>query len=79
MALTLDEWLWRNKITRKAFAEKIGYSPGYIENIVTGTYRMTKKLAKKVREGTKNQVRPRVFKKKRKVAKKKTRPEDIVL
>ncbi len=52
----LDEYLFRTKTTKKAFAEKIGISQGHLQHILSGIKNPSVKLAKKIEEFTEGRV-----------------------
>ncbi len=54
--MNLDEYLWRNKITKQDFANQIGISRGHIHQLINGTRSPSAKLAKKIEEATGGEV-----------------------
>lgn len=55
-AMTLDDWLWRNKIRASHFAESIGISPGHLCNIMKGRRVPTKALRARINQMTGTRV-----------------------
>lgn len=54
--MDLDEYLWRNKITRKDFAKKIGMTPHSLSSIVAGKVSAKLYTAINIVEATKGEV-----------------------
>ncbi|MEC7839051.1 MAG: helix-turn-helix transcriptional regulator [Chlamydiota bacterium] len=54
--MKLDEYLFRKKLSRIAFAEKIGISRGHLQHILNGSRRPSIPLAKKIEEATDGKV-----------------------
>ena len=52
----LDEYLWRNKISRTDFALLIGISRSYLQQILSRKRNPSVKLAKKIEEVTEGKV-----------------------
>lgn len=55
--MNLSEYLYKNKITREAFAQKIGYSKGAFSHIMNCQYPVTKKFAKLVEMITEGEIK----------------------
>ena len=54
--MKLDEYLFRVKMTKKEFAEKVGISRGYLQHLLSGIKNPSVKLAKKIEEATRGKV-----------------------
>lgn len=54
--MKLRIWLWKNKFTIKAFAEKINYSESYMRNILRGICCPSIRAAKAISDGTNREV-----------------------
>lgn len=54
--MLLDEWLYRNGMKIKEFAEIVNMSPNYIGFISCGRMALSKKLAKLIEEKTNGEV-----------------------
>lgn len=54
--MRLDEYLFKTKTTKTAFAEKIGISRGYLQHILSGIKNPSVKLAKKIENITGGKV-----------------------
>lgn len=54
--MDLDEYLWRNKISRTDFAAKIGISRSHLQQILSKKRNPSVKLAKKIEEITEEKV-----------------------
>ncbi|MEK7339172.1 MAG: helix-turn-helix transcriptional regulator [Candidatus Rhabdochlamydia sp.] len=54
--MKLAEYLFRMKMTKKDFAEKLGISRGHLQHILSGTKNPSVKLAKKIEEETRGKV-----------------------
>jgi transcriptional regulator with XRE-family HTH domain len=54
--MKLAEYLFRMKMTKKDFAEKLGISRGHLQHILSGTKNPSIKLAKKIEEETGGKV-----------------------
>ena len=54
--LKLDEYLFKTKMTKKDFAEKLGISRGHLQHILSGTKNPSVKLAKQIEEATGGKV-----------------------
>jgi transcriptional regulator with XRE-family HTH domain len=52
----LDEYLFKTKTTKTAFAERLGISRGYLQHILSGIKNPSVKLAKKIEEITGGKV-----------------------
>jgi len=54
--MSLDEYLWRNKISRTDFAKLLGVSRSHLQQILSGNRNASIKLAKKIEEVTQGKV-----------------------
>lgn len=54
--MKLDEYLFRKKLSRTAFAEKLGISRGHLQHILNRSRRPSVPLAKKIEEATDEKV-----------------------
>lgn len=54
--MKLDEYLFRNKLSRTDFAEQLGISRGHLQHILNGSRRPSVPLAKKIQEITEGKV-----------------------
>lgn len=54
--MDLETYLFKNRMTRIAFAKKIGVNPGYISHVIHGRYYFSKKLSSYIEEVTKGEV-----------------------
>lgn len=52
----LDEYLFRNKITQRKFADEIDITSAYLSHIINGVHVPSVKLAKNIEEKTQGQV-----------------------
>jgi len=54
--MDLREYLFYNRLTIKEFAQVCDYSPEHISGYISGRFRISKKLMKRISEATGNQV-----------------------
>jgi transcriptional regulator with XRE-family HTH domain len=54
--MRLSEYLFRMKMTKKDFAEKLGISRGHLQHILSGIKNPSVKLAKKIEDETGGKV-----------------------
>jgi 3,4-dihydroxy 2-butanone 4-phosphate synthase / GTP cyclohydrolase II len=59
--MQLSEWLAREGMSRKRFAEMIGVSPGHITGLCDGTTWPGRKVAQRIFDETKGEVAPEDF------------------
>ncbi len=56
VTVRLDEYLFKTKTTKTAFAQQLGISRGYLQHILSGIKTPSVKLAKKIEEMTEGKV-----------------------
>lgn len=53
---TLTRYLSERKITKKEFADRLGYTESYIRSICNGSFKVGKRIAKQILEETHGEV-----------------------
>ncbi|MDB6081312.1 MAG: hypothetical protein JWO53_584 [Chlamydiia bacterium] len=56
MRIWIDEWLFKEKITIKGFADKLNISRQYLHAIISGKRRGSPDIAKKISELTNEEI-----------------------